>query len=116
MDYNFFDDYADKNTFLYDSIRPGRSVSDPTVTNLRVLQYNLCGVIKCKVNFEDEFQELPIRSRRRLPVVTENPSRSKLYPSRQKITETKWKHLQELKLSFPPIVIATMIAKDRNSS
>ncbi|CAG4954258.1 unnamed protein product [Parnassius apollo] len=59
LSYEFFEDYTQKNTFVYDSIRPGRTTNDPTVTDLRVLQYNANGIIKYKLSFDAEYQELP---------------------------------------------------------
>lgn len=63
---------------MYESIRPGRYVNDPTVTDLRVLQYNPCGVIKYKIKFDDEFQDLPRRTRRRVIMPVGQPNRPKL--------------------------------------
>ncbi|CAH2090941.1 unnamed protein product [Euphydryas editha] len=37
LSYELFEDYSQKNTFIYDSIRPGRTTNDPTVTDLKVL-------------------------------------------------------------------------------
>lgn len=101
LDYSFFDDFSDKNSFMYDSIRPGRSVNDPTVTDIRALQYNPSGVIKYKLNFEEDYQDLPRRIRRRVVMPETLPPRPKLYQSRIKISVTKWKHLQELKTVIP---------------
>ncbi|CAG4933203.1 unnamed protein product [Parnassius apollo] len=90
LSYEFFEDYTQKNIFVYDSIRPGRTTNDPTVTDLRVLQYNPNGIIKYNLSFDAEYQELPRgRTRRRVLMIPENlPSRPKLYQSAIKIAES----------------------------
>lgn len=99
LSYDFFHDYSNKNDFFYYSIRPGRVANDPTVTDLRVLEYNPNGIIRYKLRFEDEYKDLPRRSKNNR--VRPGP-RPKLYNSYQKINESKWKHLQELKSVIPP--------------
>jgi len=42
-----------------ESIRPGRVASDAVATDLRVLKYCPNGNILYKINFEDDFKELP---------------------------------------------------------
>ena len=58
LDYTFFKDYTVIQK--YKSIRPGRKAGDPTVTNVRAFAYN-GEVIKYKLDFNDQFQELPTR-------------------------------------------------------
>lgn len=96
LSYEFFEDYSEKNTFIYDSIRPGRTTNDPTVTDLKVLQYNPDGIIRYKLIFDAEYQEVPRgRTRRRMLMFPENlPSKPKLYQSAIKIAESKLRHLQ----------------------
>lgn len=53
---------------FYESIRPGRVASDAVVTDLRVLKYCPSGIIFYKINFENDFKELP----RRLKNINEN--------------------------------------------
>jgi len=54
LNYSFFKNYS--QDMIYSSIRPGRSSGDPTVTDLRMLQYEPNGIIYYKVNFDDENQ------------------------------------------------------------
>nr|CAI5865996.1 unnamed protein product [Callosobruchus analis] len=85
------------NLTIYDMsthhIRPGRSVNDPTVNNLRVLHYSPNSRIGYKLHFHDEMMELPQRSR-----YTQNcKDATRLFPARLKITQLKYDHLQEIK-------------------
>lgn len=91
--HDFFLDYADEKTWTYNSIRPGRKVNDPTVTDLRHLKYNFeKKVIEYKIDFNDEFQTLPARSLKYPEIEYKT-----LHQRRLKIKEIKWKHLQEIK-------------------
>ncbi|PSN48700.1 hypothetical protein C0J52_13529 [Blattella germanica] len=82
---------------MYDSIRPGRVVNDPTVVDIRALKYNPEGTIEFKLSFDDDFRLLPRRPRV-VQMVTEFPP---LYNSPQKIPHSKFQHLQELKNFIP---------------
>lgn len=98
LNYDFFEDYSNKKEFLYESIRPGRIAKDPTVTDIRALEYSPAGLIRYKLNFSDEYEELP---RRFKPNQKRQGPRPKLYSSYLKVNENKWKHLQELKAVIP---------------
>lgn len=92
--HEFFLNYADQKTWIYNSIRPGKKVNDPTVTDLRHLKYNFeKKIIEYKINFNNELQPLPVRSLK----YPETINYEALHPSRLTIKETKWKHLQEIK-------------------
>ncbi|CAI6359669.1 unnamed protein product [Macrosiphum euphorbiae] len=82
---------------IYSSIRPGRSSGDPTVTDLRMLQYEPNGIIYYKLNFYDELRELPGRSKK----VQSISSFPNLYTSETKIPLEKWYDLQFLKGMMP---------------
>lgn len=69
---------------------------DPTVNNLRALLYMPDGNIFFKLSFEDEFEILPQRPVQK-PMVEPSP----LYKHKLTISQTKWKHLQELKAVIP---------------
>ncbi|CAH1953979.1 unnamed protein product [Acanthoscelides obtectus] len=60
-DFTFFKNYS--ADLVYYSIRPGKKSNDPTVTQIRALQYEQ-GLITYKINFDQEFAELPHRPRR----------------------------------------------------
>lgn len=93
VNHDFFLDYADQKNWIYNSIRPGRKVNDPTVTDLRHLKYNFeTKLIEYKIDFNEEFQPLPVRSLK-YPEIEYKV----LHQRRLKIKEIKWKHLQEIK-------------------
>lgn len=96
LDHSFFTDYSDKRLWMYDSIRPGRKLNDPTVTDLRVIKYDPKGVIFYKLDFTDDFKELPRR-----PKIVKEKEFPRLYMERLKIKKSKWEHLQQLKKVLP---------------
>lgn len=92
--HDFFLDYGDQNTWVYNSIRPGKKANDPTVSNLKHLKYNFYSQkIEYKIDFDHELQLLPARSLKYPDIVQYKA----LHNSRLKIKQTKWKHLQEIK-------------------
>nr|CAI5834868.1 unnamed protein product [Callosobruchus analis] len=93
MTHDMFKMYDDKDLIIYQSIRPGGSVNDPTVHNLRVLHYSSNSRIGYKLHFYDGMMELPQRSRD-----SQNcKDATRLFPARLKITQLKYDHLQEIK-------------------
>uniref|UniRef100_A0A2S2NB05 Uncharacterized protein n=1 Tax=Schizaphis graminum TaxID=13262 RepID=A0A2S2NB05_SCHGA len=83
---------------IYSSIRPERSSGDPTITDLRMLQYEPNGVILYyKFNFDDELKELPGRPKKGQSI----SSFPNLYTSETKIPLDKWNDLQFLKGMMP---------------
>jgi len=99
LDFSFFKDYTRLENLRYTSIRPGRKPHDPTVTDLRTLEYNpSSGDIKYKTSFDDSIsQPLPIRPKS-IEVVDEYPA---LHTARIPISDVKWNHLQQLKSVLP---------------
>ena len=93
LEHNFFKDYSDIGP--YKSLRPGSKVGDPKVTDLRCLKYLPNGDIMYKVNYQDEWQELP------MPRNIQLKEPSVLHPDKIKIKETKFQHLQQLKNVMP---------------
>ncbi|VEN56022.1 unnamed protein product [Callosobruchus maculatus] len=91
--HDFFMKYDDKNVYTYQSIRPGRNVNDARVADVKTFKYCPDGKISYKLSYEDEYVELPCRSN---AGNSNNHTRLKLYDNRIKITEQKFKHLQEL--------------------
>lgn len=91
-----FRNYDDKELIRYKSIRPGRSVNDPTVSNLREIHYFPNGRIKYKIHFDDVLQDLPQRSRE----IHQNKEASKLFQTRLKIKRKKFNDLQDIKTTL----------------
>lgn len=88
LDYTFFKDY--EKVCNYDSIRPGKRAGDPTVNDIRALQYK-DGEIYYKLRQPDEWKKLPQRVR------TNNNILASLYTEPRKIDGTKFENLQSLK-------------------
>ena len=95
LDHTFFKDFS--KGMVYKSIRPGHCPGDPTVNELRWIQYEPTGLIYYKVNFEDDLQEIPTRPKQ----ITEFSSFPTLYQSRPKIPRDKLTGLQYLKVFTP---------------
>jgi len=56
LQHNFFRDFS--KLIMFQSIRPGRNVGDPTVADLRCLKYLPAGDIQWKIRHTDEWQFL----------------------------------------------------------
>ncbi|KAF2888935.1 hypothetical protein ILUMI_17238 [Ignelater luminosus] len=83
------------NTLCIASIRPGKRIGDPTVTDLRALKYNPNGTIQYKLRFGDAWQNLPLRMNNITAIpFAELPA---LYKERLPINNEKFNHLQILK-------------------
>ncbi len=88
-----------ENLTYYKSIRPGSKKGDPVVTDLRALKYCPNGTIKYKLQYSDEWSELPQRRQsNKLPNFEDLPQ---LVPERMPVNYEKWHHLQELKAVLP---------------
>lgn len=98
LQHTFFKNYDDQDKMRYKSIRPGRGTHDPTVTNLRVLNYGIDGKIKYKLHFTDDLKDLPQRSKE----VNLNTPLKPLYQRRLEISKLKYDHLQSIKTTLPP--------------
>ncbi|XP_050507268.1 uncharacterized protein LOC126884950 [Diabrotica virgifera virgifera] len=89
-------------TLVYPSIRPGRKVNDPTVTDIKVIKYTPDGIIQVKLDYCGEFIDLPTRKPR--SAKTNVSQLGQFKPLRNapiKITNTKYNHLQQLKSVIP---------------
>lgn len=95
-DHTFFKHYANSDTFVYKSIRPGRRAGDPQVVDLRAIKYNPDLTISFKINFDDEWRELPQR-----PKLRSETNYHQLYSARLPIQSSKFNHLQQLKEVLP---------------
>lgn len=90
LTHNFFLDFT--KVELYKSIRPGKKVGDPTVTDLRCLKLLPDGEIMFKLHFDEDFKNLPQRCS--IPVLEPNklPNPTRLYKQRLPVPYKKWKH------------------------
>lgn len=98
LDHFFFRNFSEIKH--YASIRPGRKVGDPTVTDIKQLKYE-GGVLRYKLrhteNLWQEYNQRTIGQKKQhlnsslLPV---------LYGERRKIKKEKYEHLQSLKKSL----------------
>lgn len=94
FDFSCFDDYSSLK--YYTSIRPGTSKGDPSVTDIRCLKYKPDSFIQYKLNYDDEWKNLPLRNSK-IGVYQVN----KLYKEPIKIKNEKFNHLQQLKSVLP---------------
>ena len=97
LSHDFFGNYSDLK--YYSSIRPGSRVGDPVVTDIRVLKYTEDGSLQYKLNFADQYQDLPRRCKVGHPSADDKIDR--LYSSQVPIKKAKFQHLQELKSVIP---------------
>lgn len=95
--FDFFHDYGYKPLLKHTSIRPGRSVGDPVVVQLKVIKYT-CEGIFYKLQFDEDYRLLPHRPKNISLVQAEFP---KLHSAPLSITERKFKDLQEIKNVIP---------------
>lgn len=64
-DTSFFKQYQiDLNR--YDSLRPGKSAGDTTVTNIKSFRNNPNGTIDFKINFDDEYSDLRLAQKKKI--------------------------------------------------
>ena len=94
LEHDFFSNYSPVKS--YSAIRPGIRVGDPTVHDIRALQYYPDGTISYKLRFTDDWQPLPRKNRIGAPG---NPV--PLHADRLPINQSKFKHLQDLKKFLP---------------
>lgn len=93
--YDFFLNFEELESNLK-SIRPGKRKGDPVVVDIRGLKYLPDGSILYRLRHIDQWTILPQRRSNQRSCSLISPNR--LYMSPLKITESKFKHLQELKL------------------
>ncbi|CAH2102069.1 unnamed protein product [Euphydryas editha] len=94
LSFDFFKNFTQLQR--YQSIRPGKKTGDPTVTDIRQLNYESVGKIKYKLSFSDELQNLPFR-----PKTIDNCELRPMYTQRIPLKQRKWKDLQDLKAILP---------------
>lgn len=96
LEYDFFKDYSQVETFRYTSIRPGKKTSDPTVTDIVAMKYS-SNNLQFKLDFNNDWDFLPLRQKVIDPIL-EYPQ---AHISQLPIKKKKWLHLQELKSVIP---------------
>ncbi|KAJ6642910.1 hypothetical protein Bhyg_07866 [Pseudolycoriella hygida] len=96
LTHSFFRNYDDQEFLTLKSIRPGKKKGEPKVAQIRCIQYMPDGKILYKLRFDDEFGLLP------QPIKGVTISEPKiLQDKRIPVSNSKWKHLQELKAVLP---------------
>lgn len=99
IDHDFFK-CIDKYLF-YRSIRPGTGKGSPCVVDVRAYKYLPEGKIQFKLNFSDEWADLPQRKNTRMtPMYFE--TLPNLHKTRIRIKKRKYRDLQELKSILAP--------------
>lgn len=94
LHHDFFKSFDD--SLFYKSVRPGRCVGSPRVVDVRAFRYLPEGKIQFKLNFGDEWEDLPQRRDKNVrPMLFNNLPN--LYKERVKIKKRKFNDLQELK-------------------
>ncbi|KAK5640008.1 hypothetical protein RI129_010819 [Pyrocoelia pectoralis] len=104
--YLTFDFFKNFNSLRFlTSIRPGRKIGDPTVTDLRALKYDKEGQLFYKIRHTDAYVLLEQRRNTRNNINKENSSDynslPNLYSKPPSIKKEKCEHLQKLKESIP---------------
>lgn len=97
LDFSFFKDYSQSEHLRYSSIRPGKMAFDPVINDIKCIQYSKEGKITVKLDYEQEFMDLPVRPKR-MGVILDYPP---LLNAPCKIKKEKFQHLQELKSVLP---------------
>ena len=93
IDHEFVKNYGDTKTWVYKSIRPGRKVGDAQVTDIRAIKYTSDGKIQVKLDFDEDWFDLPQRQQ----VVNRDVIYERLHSGPISITSSKYNHLQQLK-------------------
>lgn len=96
LSFDFFKNFNETYLQRFSSIRPGKNVGDATVNNLRCLRYDSKGDIYYKLQFNEDYKHLSHRNTAKPCQELEN-----LYNEPLTISETKFKHLQDLKSYIP---------------
>lgn len=98
LNYDFFKNFADSNKLRFQSIRPGSKPHDPVVTQLRAMMYLPNGRVMYKIDFNDEYRDLP---RKIIPYSSNIHEPEQLHSECRKIKKSKYDHLQQLKSVIP---------------
>ncbi|KAJ8881647.1 hypothetical protein PR048_018133 [Dryococelus australis] len=87
-----------RQAYLPPKIRPRKRPGDAVATNLKAIKYTSDGKIQVKLDFDDDYIDLPQRMKNKSQKLSSFPH---LHKERLKISKTKWNHLQELKAVIP---------------
>lgn len=98
LSYDFFKNFADPRISRFNSIRPGSKAHDPTVNMLRAMIYLPSGKVMYKIDFNEEYRDLP---RKISPYNSLVHEPEQLHSECLKITKAKYNHLQQLKTVIP---------------
>jgi hypothetical protein len=97
VDYDFFRDFSKLKYFT--SIRPGNTVGEPVVTDIRILKYTVNGDILYKLHYSDkDFKEIR-KPRNSNPTFNESLPMS--YTKALPLRKSKYNHLQQIKSVIP---------------
>ncbi|KAF4526938.1 hypothetical protein B566_EDAN013681 [Ephemera danica] len=95
MNFTDFKDYQKLSAYL--SIHPGVGEASPnTVNQIRAMQYHPNGNIKYKLNFNEDWKDLPHKNPQPVFEISDK------YISRIPVNPKKYQHLQQLKIFMPP--------------
>ena len=92
LDYTFFKNFERDTNFT--SIRPGKRIGEPSVVDIRALQYTATGV-KYKLRHPDQYRDLP--QRRQTARLPKSLDLQPLYAIPVAISKDKYQSLQDLK-------------------
>lgn len=95
LDHTFFPNYEAKSNVS--SIRPGKTVGDPVVCDIRQLLYQPSGTIKYTLDYSEEFKPIPIRR----SAAANIDDVQRLYRNPIPVQKSKFNHLQEMKIIIP---------------
>lgn len=93
----YHDDFMKLSGAYITNIRPGKKVGDPTVHDLRALQYSGDGKIRYKLDFESDWEELP----QRVGIPPKPFPWVRLFSAQLPITLRKFNDLQSMKHVLP---------------
>lgn len=96
MQHDYFKNFAATTMNRCSNLRPGNKVGDPHVTDLRQIKYCPNGEIFFKLEHNSEWSPLPRKATQKAP--QDFPL---LYNNRQKISQRKFKDLQDLLAVIP---------------
>lgn len=99
LTFDFFKNFSSLKTLA--SIRPGRKVGDPVVTDLRAIKYSPDGNVFYKICHSQDYVLLEQRRARTNPVFKSIKDLPNLHSKPVPIKKEKWDHLQKLKESIP---------------
>lgn len=98
LDYSFFKNFSQLQ-FLR-SLRPGRRVGDPVVTDIRALKYTSDGSVAYKLRHTENYTAMEYRNKKNINECFNYGELPQLYERPLPIKKSKYDHLQSLKASL----------------